>query len=122
MVQRARVTGMQRLRGQLEDLPEEIRKGLVAAVKESAEAVQEDTKRAVPVGETQKLRDGVDIVYDEDGLVADVGWHTAETYYATFIEHGTRRMPAQPSLGPAIEAERPRMRGRISDEVRRYLR
>lgn len=116
-----RVTGLERLRGRVEDLPDDIRRALQRAIQESAEAVREDTRRNVRVN-TGRLRDGVGIRYDEDGLVADVGWHAGEYYYARFHEHGTRRFPAQPALGPAIEAERRRLPRRITDEVRRYLR
>jgi HK97 gp10 family phage protein len=115
------ITGLERLRGRLEDLPDDIKQALVKAVKESAEAVRDDTKRGVRVGEGT-LRDNVGIDYQEDGLVATVGWHDDEHYYATFHEHGTRKFPAQPALGPALERERRNYRARLTEEVRRALR
>lgn len=116
-----RISGMDRLRDRLEDLPEEIKQALVKAVKESAEAVRDDTKRNVRVGEGN-LREKVDIKYEEGGLVATVGWHEDPEYYAAFHERGTRRFPAQPALGPALERERTRYRARLTNEVRRHLR
>ncbi len=72
--------------------------------------------------DTGTLRDGVGIEYEEDGFVATVGWHDDRHFYAAFHEHGTRRVPAQPALAPALEAERPRYRARLTEEVRRVLR
>ncbi|MEW2635263.1 HK97-gp10 family putative phage morphogenesis protein [Streptomyces sp. NPDC048389] len=116
-----RISGIERLKGRLEDLPEEIREALARAVKESAEAVQSDTKRDVRIDE-RGLIDNVDIRYDEDGLIATVGWFEDEHYYARYHEFGTRRFPAQPALHPALEAERSRYRARLTEEVRRVLR
>ncbi|MFM9563248.1 MULTISPECIES: HK97-gp10 family putative phage morphogenesis protein [Streptomyces] len=115
------VTGRARLRGRLEDLPDDIREGLKKGVKESAEAVRDDTKRGVRVGEGG-LRDNVGIEYEDDGLAATVGWHDDEFYYAAFHERGTRRFPAQPALTPALERERGQYRARLTAEVRAALR
>lgn len=128
MTRRAHVTitGLARLRGRLEDLPEEIKEALVKAVRESAEAVRDDTARTVPVDESGRddhhLKDTVDIRYEEDDLVADVGWFNQEDFYAFFVERGTRRQPAQPSLHPALERERGQYTARLTAEVRRALR
>jgi len=115
------ITGIARLRGRLEDLPEEIRQALVKGVKESAEAVRDDVKRNVPA-DTGNLRESVDIRYREGGLVADVGWFNQADFYAAFVEYGTRSQPAQPSLHPALERERGRYTARLTAEVRRALR
>ena len=115
------ITGIARLRGRLEDLPGEIRQALVKGVKESAEAVRDDVKRNVPA-DTGNLRESVDIRYREGGLVADVGWFDQADFYAAFVEYGTRRQPAQPSLHPALQRERGRYAARLTDEVRRVLR
>lgn len=120
------ITGIARLRGRLEDLPDEIRQALVKGVKESAEAVRDDVRRNVPVDtsgrDSHHLKDTVDIRYREDGLVAEVGWFGQEDFYAAFVEYGTRRQPAQPSLHPALQRERGRYAARLTDEVRRALR
>lgn len=115
------VTGIARLRGRLEDLPGEIRAALAEGVKASAEAVRDDVERTV-ARDSGNLAEKVGIRYREEGLVADVGWFDPEDHYAVFVEYGTRSQPAQPSLHPALEAERPRYRGRLSDEVRQVLR
>ncbi|WP_329545567.1 hypothetical protein OG548_14410 [Streptomyces sp. NBC_01356] len=116
-----RITGVDRLRGRLEDLPEEIREALKKGVQESSEAVRDDTKGGVRVGEGT-LRDNVGIDYQQDGLVSTVGWHDDEHYYAAFHERGTRRFPAQPALGPALERERSLYAARLTAEVRKALR
>lgn len=115
------ITGLARLRGRLEDLPDDIKGALGRAVQESAEAVRDDVERTVAVN-TGNLQEKVDIRYQEEGLVAQVGWHDQEDYYAVFVERGTRSQAAQPSLMPALERERGRYRARLTEEVRRVLR
>jgi HK97 gp10 family phage protein len=121
-----RVTGIARTKERLQGLPDQIKDSVVEAVKESAEAVRDDVKRNVPVdtrgGDSHHLKDAVDIRFREGGLVADVGWFGPENSYATYIEFGTRRRPAQPSLYPALERERGRLAARLTEEVRRALR
>lgn len=122
---RVRISGMSRLRSRLEDLPEELIDACKTAIKESAEAVRAETARTVPVDasgrDNHHLKDHVAVRYEDDGLTAEVGWFDPASYYAAFLEHGTRRAPARPSLHPALEAEKARLRGRISDEVRRAI-
>ncbi|WP_405710102.1 HK97 gp10 family phage protein [Streptomyces xanthophaeus] len=116
-----RILGADRLLADLEELDETIIAALKKAVREAAEAVRDDTRRDVPKA-TGHLHDHVDIRYEDDGLTAEVGWLDDESYYATYLENGTRSRPARPSLGPALEAERGRYRARLTDEVRRVLR
>jgi HK97 gp10 family phage protein len=120
------ITGLARLRGRLEDLPDEIKQALAKGVKESAEAVRDDVKRNVPVDtsgrDSHHLKDTVDIRYEEDDLVANVGWFNQADFYAFFVERGTRRQAAQPSLHPALERERRNYRARLTEEVRAVLR
>lgn len=115
------IQGVSRLRGQLEDLDQEIIAAIAKAVKESAEAVKADTARDV-AKDSGNLQEKVDTKYEDDGLTATVGWHDPEDYYARYLEAGTRRAAAQPALGPALEAERHRYRARLTEEVRRVLR
>lgn len=115
------ILGAGRLRGQLEDLSDEIVEALKKAVKEAAEAVQSDTRRDVRK-DSRNLHDKVDIKYEDSGLTAKVGWFDDSDYYARYHEVGTRRFAAQPALGPALEAERGRYRARLTEEVRKVLR
>jgi HK97 gp10 family phage protein len=116
-----KILGTARLRGQLEDLSDEIVAALQKAVKEAAESVQSDTRRDVRK-DSRNLHDKVDIKYEDSGLTAKVGWFDPEDYYARFHEVGTRRFEAQPALLPALEAERHRYQARLTDEVRKALR
>ena len=115
-----RIDGIARLRHRLDELGPALIEALAKAVKESAEAVRDDTARTVRKA-SGHLQDTVDIRYEESGLVAKVGWFDDTSYYAQFAERGTRRFSAQPSLGPALEAERPRYKARLTDEVRKAL-
>ncbi|GGN46778.1 HK97-gp10 family putative phage morphogenesis protein [Streptomyces fuscichromogenes] len=121
-----RIDGMARLRERLADLEPRLIEALQKAVRESAEAVQGETERTVPVDhsgrDTHHLKDGVTIRYAENKLSADIGWFDPDDYYARFVEHGTVRTPPQPSLGPALELERRRYVARLTEEVRAVLR
>ncbi|MFJ6386448.1 HK97-gp10 family putative phage morphogenesis protein [Streptomyces sp. NPDC091972] len=120
------VNGIARLKRRLEDLPDEIRQALAKGVQKSAEAIAEDVARNVPVDisgrDSHHLKDTVDIRYREDGLIAEIGWFDQQDYYAAFVEYGTRRQAAQPTLGPALQRERGRYASRLTDEVRQALR
>ncbi|WP_327376200.1 HK97 gp10 family phage protein [Streptomyces sp. NBC_01216] len=115
------IEGLGRLREQLEELAPQIEAAVKRAVKESAEAVRDETRRGVRV-DTGNLRDKVDITYKDEGLSAEVGWSDRSDWYAAVQEHGTRRMPANPVLGPALERERNELPRRVRTEVRRELR
>ncbi|NML55664.1 hypothetical protein HHL19_36405 [Streptomyces sp. R302] len=116
-----RITGIERLRERLASLDTEVIQGLKDGVKASAEAVREETSRTVR-HDSGNLSQTVDVRYEEEGLVAHVGWFDDPEFYAHFAENGTRSFPAQPSLRPALEAERGRYRARLTEAVRRALR
>ncbi|MFF9146322.1 HK97-gp10 family putative phage morphogenesis protein [Streptomyces sp. NPDC014861] len=118
---RVRITGIDRLRERLASLDEAVVQGLTDGVKASAEAVRDETARTVR-RDSGNLSETVAIRYEEGGLVAQVGWFTDPEFYAHFAENGTRAFPAQPSLRPALEAERGRYRARLTEAVRRALR
>lgn len=114
------ISGGAGLRARLMALAPEITAAARKAVKESAEAVRDEARQGVRV-DTGNLRDTVDITYAEGGLSAEVGWRNRKDWYASLHEHGTRRIPAKPTLGPATEAERTKLPDRIADEVRKAL-
>ncbi|MFE2936665.1 HK97-gp10 family putative phage morphogenesis protein [Streptomyces sp. NPDC059278] len=115
-----RIEGMDRLRRRLDELAPVIIAAAKKAVAESAEEVQADARRGVRV-DTGNLRNKVAIHYENEGLKAEVGWKDRHDWYAALHEHGTRRIPARPALGPAIEAERSKFADRIRAEVRKVL-
>ncbi|MGW2580836.1 HK97-gp10 family putative phage morphogenesis protein [Streptomyces virginiae] len=116
-----RILGADRLQVDLDQLDETVITALKKGVKEAAEAVRDDTKQTV-ARNTGHLQENVDIRYEQEGLTAEIGWFDDQSYYATFLENGTRSRPAQPALGPALERERGRYRARLTDEVKRVLR
>jgi HK97 gp10 family phage protein len=114
------IEGLDRLAERLDELPDQIREALLRAVRESAEDVQRETLLNVP-RRTGLLQRRLTIRYKNKGLRAEVGWFAADAYYAWFHEFGTKSIPARPALGPAIEAERHRIRDRIAAEIRQEL-
>ena len=68
------------------------------------------------------LRDKVAVHYSTDHLKASVGWKDRADWYAVAQEFGTKSIPAHPTLGPALEAERARFEARLRAEVERILR
>lgn len=114
------IEGLDRLRERLEQLPEAIKAALLRAVKESAEDIKRETLLNVRHN-TGNLQRELDIRYKSGGLRAEVGWFNRPDYYAAFNEFGTKSIPAKPALGPAVEAERGKIRERLSEELRREL-
>lgn len=112
------VARKKKLRAALESLPDDMRKGVRKAVRESALSVRKDARRTVAVL-TKALRKSIKFKVAKDGLSATV---MPTEYYGTFVEHGTESMEAQPFMRPAAEAERPRFPKRISKDVHDALK
>lgn len=117
---RVSLRGLEHLRRDLEGLAAVVMEGSLAAVEASAEAVQAGTRERVRV-RSGNLRDHVGIYYARGGLTATVGWKDRADWYATQHEHGTRRITAQPALGPALEEERSKFDARLRAEINRRL-
>lgn len=116
-----RIVGLEQLRNRLAELEPELVEASKRAVEASAEAVRDETRQNVRV-KTGNLRDKVGIHYSSDHLKAAVGWKDRADWYAAAQEFGTKSIPAQPALGPAMEAERARFEARLRAEVERILR
>lgn len=114
------IEGLDRLTDRIEDLPVEVRQALFKALRESAEAVAASVKGTVKV-DSHNLQNSVKARYENNRLRAEVGWWDADDKYAVYQEFGTRRMPANPSLGPALEQERNRINDRVKTEVKKVL-
>ncbi|MEU9777141.1 HK97-gp10 family putative phage morphogenesis protein [Streptomyces sp. NPDC047968] len=115
------IVGVDRLRGQIESLEVKLRAALFKALQESAEAVVTATKPAVRK-DSGNLQESVRARYENSRLRAEIGWWDRDDHYAIYHELGTRRLPAQPALGPAAEAERRKIADRIQREVRKVTR
>lgn len=71
-----------------------------AAVKRTADDIANTARQLVPV-DTGALQDSIESSSISIGYEAEV---TVGEDYAGFVEFGTRKMAAQPYLGPAIDA------------------
>lgn len=117
MAQRVTIVGWDRLVRRLNELPDEIRRGAVDAVRDAANQVRDEGRDAVRV-KTGAMRAGLEARVREDLLRADVGWTDPDLYYAKFQEFGTSRITANPALTAAAEAERVRFPRRLTDQIR----
>ena len=85
------------------------------AVRESGERVRDDAKGRAPV-RTGKLAGsiGVDTYGDgrSAGMTVVVG---PSEHYGLFVERGTSKMAPEPFMGPAFEAEAPKLEAAIAD-------
>lgn len=73
------------------------------AIAKTALDVERIAKTRVPV-DTGATRESITARIDRSALSATIG---PTTYYAPFLEFGTRRMAARPFMGPALEAVKP---------------
>lgn len=118
---RVDIEGLDTLHNQLGQLKLEIRAAAFKALRESAEAVRNEAAAKVRV-DTRNLQSSVKARYENNNLRAEIGWWDADDLYAALHEHGTRRIPANPVLGPALTQERARIADRIKTEVRKVTR
>lgn len=116
------VQGMTTLEKDLNSFEPKLRKkALSAATRESAKVVLEHAKRLAPIDEgdlkkslkvrsmaktTRKARE------KKVGHSVQVGkgWFKGDSFYAAFVEFGTRNMAARPYLRPAVKASRSQAR------------
>jgi HK97 gp10 family phage protein len=114
------IEGLDRLADQLEELQTSIRAACFKALKESAEAVVNGTQQKVAV-DSHNLHRSVKARYENYRLRAEIGWWDQDDHYSIEQEFGTKKMPANPSLGPALEQERNKIDARIKAEVKKVL-
>lgn len=91
-----------------------VQEAIRAQVGESALRIQEGAKKRAPV-DTGALRNSITVDFYEVGLAAQIGPHMP---YAPYVEHGTRKMAAQPFLGPAFHEERPKFEQGIKKAIK----
>lgn len=114
------IEGLPELRRRLEEMPTQLKLACFRALKESAGAVVDGTKGRVKV-DTRNLHGSVKARYENNRLRAEIGWWDRDDRYAVWQEFGTRKMPANPSLGPALEEEKRHLPDRIQREIRKEL-
>src|SRR5690606_41370713 len=113
------VIGLGNLRRELRELDDEIQRGALRAVEESARAVQSEGRDTIRV-RTGRARDKLKVRVRASGLSADVGWSDPGVCYVKFLEYGTGKMEAIPVLTLAAEEERMRVPGRVARAGREW--
>lgn len=107
------------LRNRLPQISSEIHDAVSRALEESAIAIEQDVKggpHAAPY-RTGNLRRSY-IHRRESDLTYVVENMANIAPYAIYVEFGTRRMAPRPHLGPAAEAERPKLAERVKQALR----
>jgi len=103
------IQGTQKLRKQLEQLDQTMRKPLLERmVKVGGELVREVAAQKAPVGETATLTDNIIVeVLDSSAYhaTAGIGPHK-NAFYGIFQEYGTASHKAQPFMRPAWDEKR----------------
>lgn len=119
------VVGGPRLAAQLRRRNSDIQKEARAATRNSGRAVEELTAFLVPK-RTWLMHDSISLSFDHGGLSFMVKFDKAafdreqEPYYPVYVELGTQRQRAQPSLGPAYFNEIGPYEQAIKDILRRH--
>ncbi|MBD0838784.1 hypothetical protein [Streptomyces sp. TRM68416] len=118
---RVEIVGLERLERRLRELPEQLKQAARAENENSAGLMVGDVRRHVRV-DSRNLQTSVRATYEKQGLQTSVGWRDQDDLYAVFHERGTRRLPANPTLIPALERAGTQFVQRLRDEVRRHIR
>ena len=77
-----------------------IREAVLDGVRSFADQTESIAKGQVPV-DTGRLRESIRAEVEDDGDSVSMAL-SANTDYATYVELGTRRMPARPYIRPAV--------------------
>lgn len=109
-----RINGVETVQRNLGSYTASVNAGLKKAVAAALVNIKGDAKERCPVNKKPRrgyvggrLRNSIHEEVDRSGLSGKVVAGNAEVYYAVFVEKGTRKMRAQPYMGPAFEAEMP---------------
>lgn len=92
-------------------------------VRNAGELCREFTQALVPI-DTSFMHDHVKTLYSDDGRVFETGWDEADfaaaglAFYPIYVEFGTSKMQAQPSLYPAYQEVKPIFLADIQDAIR----
>lgn len=102
--------------------------GMKKAVRRSGRRVQRGTKQLCPE-DTGWMKEHVRLDISRTELTFEVGWRAEDfvdsptgRFYPPYVEYGTSRNKAQPSLTPTWETEHPRFTGDIRAEVQKAIR
>jgi HK97 gp10 family phage protein len=117
------VRNLQALAANFHTFDTELQKDVRALVRETAQDTRDLTSVLAPK-DTEFMADHVDWWLTNSELGFEVGWHVDDfveaglAFYPFFQEFGTRFMAAQPSLGPAWDANAPIFTERLTRLLR----
>jgi HK97 gp10 family phage protein len=117
---RVEVIGLERLERRTAEVLEGLKQAARAEVENAGSAMTADVRRNVRV-DSGNLRSSVKPTYDKNDLRVSVGWRDQDDLYAVFHERGTRHVPANPTLLPALHRAGQEFVDRLREEVRRRL-
>ena len=83
-------------------------------VKDLGSIVKKNARKFVPVDEGD-LKKSLDMTLTDNGKVAEIG---TTLDYGRYQEYGTRKMPPQPFLRPALDVARKSVKGVIKKYVK----
>lgn len=128
-----RIRGYTSLRRKLRAAPENIVLPVQEELESMANVIGSQVESTVPVGKTTNLLKSFTKKPDSDGLRWKLGWWKRGNlrnwrlggWRAKFVEWGTKFQSAQPSLGPALRANKReyfRRVGRAMKKAHRHLK
>ena len=119
-----KINGVESVRRNLGTYSSSVNAGLKKAVAAALINIKGDAKERCPVNKKPRkgyvggrLRNSIHEEVDRSNLSGKVIAGNAEVYYGEFVERGTRKMRAQPYMGPAFEAEMPAFQRRVEKAV-----
>lgn len=115
------VDGMRDLRQGLRKTKDGMLRVGKLTTRQTLEAIRDQSKKDVPVGETGRLRDGINIQIDKDELSGSVGMFDPDVDYAEFVEYGTSKQAQQPFMTPAVEDARRKLPQRLKENAEKVL-
>ncbi|PWG08778.1 hypothetical protein DF268_36015 [Streptomyces sp. V2] len=117
---RVEIIGLNRLHERLAEIVPALKAAARTEIGNAGDAMTADVRRNVRV-DSGNLRTSTKPTYEKDGLQVSVGWRDQDDLYSVFHERGTRHVPANPTLIPALERAGREFVARLRDEVRRQL-
>ena len=126
------VVNVDGLTARLERGGKKARQAILDAVGESAARLEQRTIDLCPK-RSFYMSEHVRTDFSDKGFVFETGWDARDfegttdengrprSFYPVFVELGTRKMAAQPSLSIAFAEEEPRYKAALDDALRRAL-
>lgn len=108
-----------RLKRRLLSIPDHVKEAAAQSLAESAADLVGQIRAGVPVDQGD-LRDSVREydAEDEAGVGRRIVAGSRKAFHAGFIEHGTRRSPAQPFFFPTYRRNKRKIRSRLSKAIK----